>query len=148
MWRNPQETAGSPFDANDCVHTCLWLMIVRGSTPHLCLSNFLLVSFFNKVFHDGLLRKSIDWFLHDRDLHHERVKYSQLKTNRQRINPSRPDPGQKGKINLKFYFHTSLWCLKGFMEALKTFIKPFEGPQRSVKIKISVNFYFNTTFWN
>ena len=24
--------------------------------------------------------------------------------------------------------------------------KPFEAPQRSVKIKIQVNFYFNTTF--
>ena len=31
------------------------------------------------------------------------------------------------KIKLKFYFHTSLWCLN---------IKPFEAPQRSVKIKI------------
>ena len=34
------------------------------------------------------------------------------------------------------------------MKTLKTFIKPFEAPQRSVKIKIQVNFYFNTTFWN
>ena len=32
------------------------------------------------------------------------------------------------------------------MKALKAFIKPFEAPQRSVKIKIKVNFYFNTTF--
>ena len=37
---------------------------------------------------------------------------------------------------------------KGFMKALKTFIKPFGAPQRSVKIKIYVDFYFNTTFWN
>ena len=29
----------------------------------------------------------------------------------------------------------------------KTFIKPFEAPQRSVKIK-KVNFHFNTTFRN
>ena len=28
------------------------------------------------------------------------------------LNPSRHDPGQKEKINLNFYFHTSLWCLK------------------------------------
>ena len=34
------------------------------------------------------------------------------------------------------------------MKASKAFIKPFETPQRSVKIKISVNFHFNTTFWN
>ena len=39
------------------------------------------------------------------------------------INPSRPDPGEREKINLNFYFH-------------KAFIKPFEAPQRSVKIKI------------
>ena len=30
--------------------------------------------------------------------------------------------------------------LKGFMKAFKGFIKPFEAPQRSVKIKIHVNF--------
>ena len=30
-------------------------------------------------------------------------------------------------------------------EAFKAFIKPFEVPQRSVKIKIYFNFYFNTT---
>ena len=36
------------------------------------------------------------------------------------------------KIELNFYFHTSLWCLKRFY----AFIKPFEAPQRSVKIKI------------
>ena len=42
------------------------------------------------------------------------------------------------KSELNFYFHTSLWCLKQFYEgmALKAFIKPFEAPQRSVKIKI------------
>ena len=37
------------------------------------------------------------------------------------------------KIKLNLYFHTSLWCSKGFMKA---FIKTFEAPQRSVKIKI------------
>ena len=45
------------------------------------------------------------------------------------------------KIKLNFYFHTSLWCLKGFMKALKAFIKPFEAPQRSMKIKI-LTFFF------
>ena len=37
---------------------------------------------------------------------------------------------------------------KGFMKALKTIIKYYEAPQRSVKIKIELNFYFNTTFRN
>ena len=28
------------------------------------------------------------------------------------VNPSRSDPERKEKINLNFYFHSSLWCLK------------------------------------
>ena len=31
----------------------------------------------------------------------------------------RLDPGRRKKINLNFYFHTSLWCLKRFYEGLK-----------------------------
>ena len=38
-------------------------------------------------------------------------------------------------IEADFYFHTFLCASKGFMKALKAFIKPFEAPQRSVKIK-------------
>ena len=53
------------------------------------------------------------------------------------INPSSPDPGQREKNDLNFYFRTSLWCFKNF-----------EASHRSVKIKIRVNFYFNATFWN
>ena len=34
------------------------------------------------------------------------------------------------------------------MMALKAFVKPFEAPQKRVKIKISVNFYFNIKFLN
>ena len=34
------------------------------------------------------------------------------------------------------------------MKALKAFTKPFEVPQRKVKIKIKLNFYFSTTFRN
>ena len=34
------------------------------------------------------------------------------------LNPSRPDPGQREKLNLNFYFHTSLWCLKRFYGGL------------------------------
>ena len=52
------------------------------------------------------------------------------------INPSRPNSGQREKIKLNFYFHTSLWYFKRFYEPFKAFIKPFEAPQRSVKIKI------------
>ena len=33
-------------------------------------------------------------------------------------NPSRPDPGGREKMNLNFYFHTSLLCLKRFYEGL------------------------------
>ena len=28
------------------------------------------------------------------------------------LNPSRPGPGRREKINLNFCFHTSLWCIK------------------------------------
>ena len=41
------------------------------------------------------------------------------------LNPSRPDPGQREKINLNFYFYTSLWCLKMFYEGLKGLHKSF-----------------------
>ena len=43
------------------------------------------------------------------------------------FNPSRPNLG-----------HRVVLCgaPKGFMKALKAFIKPFYGPQRGVKIKI------------
>ena len=46
------------------------------------------------------------------------------------FNLSRSDPGRREKIDLNFYFQTSLWCLR-----TTVFIKPFEAPQRSVKIK-------------
>ena len=53
------------------------------------------------------------------------------------------NPGQSEKIKLNFYFHTLCGASKGFMKVLKAFIKPFEAPQRSVKIKIELNFYLN-----
>ena len=55
---------------------------------------------------------------------------------RAKVNLPLPNIGQREKIHLNFYFH-ALWC-----------VKPFQEPQRSVKIKLWVNFYFNTTFWN
>ena len=55
------------------------------------------------------------------------------------LNTSRPNPGRRKKINLYFYFLTSLRASKGFITALK---------QGSAKKKNYVNFYFDTTFWN
>ena len=52
------------------------------------------------------------------------------------INPSCPGPGQREKINLNFYFTLLCGASQGFMKAFKAFIKPFEAPQRSVKIKV------------
>ena len=43
------------------------------------------------------------------------------------INPSRPDPGRREKINLYFYFHTSSWCLKRFHEGPEGLYKTFWG---------------------
>ena len=64
------------------------------------------------------------------------------------FNFARPDPRRKEKTNLNFIFTLFCGASKGFMNVLKTFIKPSEAPQRSVKIKIKVNFDFNITFWN
>ena len=48
------------------------------------------------------------------------------------INPSHPNPRQREKIKLNFYFHTPLRCLKRFYEGLKAFIEPFKAPKRIV----------------
>ena len=48
----------------------------------------------------------------------------------------------KWKINLSFYFCTSFWCLTRFFKAFKAFAKPFEAPQRGLKIK-KVGFFFS-----
>ena len=48
------------------------------------------------------------------------------------------------KINLiKLILIFTLLCSasKGFLKAFKTFINPFEAPQRSMKIKIKLIFY-------
>ena len=49
------------------------------------------------------------------------------------INPSRPDPGRREKITKILNFTLLCGASKGFMKA---FIKPFEPPQRSMKIKL------------
>ena len=61
------------------------------------------------------------------------------KASRINYNSSRSDPRRIEKINWNFYFRTSLWCLKRFYQTWKAFIKPFEAPQRSLRVKISVN---------
>ena len=35
------------------------------------------------------------------------------------LNPSRPNPGQREKIKLNFYFHTLCGASKGFIKALR-----------------------------
>ena len=50
--------------------------------------------------------------IHGREGHSRKFEYFLF-------NPSRPDPRRREKINLSFYFHTSLWCLKRFYEGLK-----------------------------
>ena len=49
-------------------------------------------------------------------------------------------PYEQKNIKLNIYFHISLWCLKRFSEGLKGLHKPFEGPQRCVKIKFNLIF--------
>ena len=56
------------------------------------------------------------------------------------VNSSRPDPGLREKINLNFIFTLLCSGSKGFMKALKAFIKPFETPQRSVKKSLHKTF--------
>ena len=47
-----------------------------------------------------------------------------------------PIPDKKKKLTYIFIFTLLGGASKGFMKALKAFIKPFEAPQRSLKIKI------------
>ena len=47
-----------------------------------------------------------------------------------------PTPDEEKKLIYIFIFTLLRGVLKGFMEALKAFIKPFEAPQKKSKIKI------------
>ena len=49
--------------------------------------------------------------------------------------PCISDSSIKVKINLNFYFHTSLWCLKRFYEGLKGFHKSFRGNLKESDLK-------------
>ena len=57
-----------------------------------------------------------------------------------------PTPDEEKKLTSIFIFIFFCGASKGFMKALKAFIKTFEAPQ-SVKIK-KVTFYFNINFLN
>ena len=62
------------------------------------------------------------------------------------INPSRPDPGRREKINLNYYFHTSLWCFKRFYEGLKGLHKTFWGTTKKCENKNLSWFLFYYNF--
>ena len=51
-------------------------------------------------------------------------------------------PDKERKLTSIFIFTLLCFASEGFMKVLKTFIKPFEAPERSVKIKVLVNFDF------
>ena len=51
------------------------------------------------------------------------------------FNPSHPDPGRREKLNLNFYFHTPLRCLKRFYEGLKGLHKTFSGSTKKCENK-------------
>ena len=52
-----------------------------------------------------------------------------------KVNPFRPNPRRRDKTNLNFIFTLLCGASKGFMKG-KAFIKPFDAPQRSIKVKI------------
>ena len=55
-------------------------------------------------------------------------------SNRNPLNPSRPNLGRREKIKLNFYFHF-LWCLKRFYEGLKDLHKTFWGTTKKCENK-------------
>ena len=54
-------------------------------------------------------------------------------------NPSSPDPDRRQKINLDFYFHTSLWCLKRFREGLKDTHREKASSNKTPALRKSTN---------
>ena len=51
------------------------------------------------------------------------------------LNPSRPNPRQRERINLNFYIYTTLWCLQRFYEDIKRLHKTFRGTSRKCENK-------------
>ena len=61
--------------------------------------------------------------------------------------PSCPNLGRTEKINLNFYFHNSLCCLKRFYEGLKDLHKTFWDTKKNCENK-NLSCYFNINFSN
>ena len=51
------------------------------------------------------------------------------------MNPSRPDPGRKGKTNINFIFTLFYDASKGFMKALKSLHKTFSNTTKKYENK-------------
>ena len=56
-------------------------------------------------------------------------------SNKGDFNPSIPIPDDEKKINLNFYFRTSLWYLQRFYEGLKGLHKTFWGTTKKYENK-------------
>ena len=65
-----------------------------------------------------------------------------------KLNPSHPNPGQREKINLNFYFHTSLRYLKWFCEGFKSLHKSFWATTKKYENNNLSLFFMSTTFLN
>ena len=65
----------------------------------------------------------------------EAIFLKEVKKINNNVNPSRPNLGQREKIKLNFYFHTSLWYLKRFCEGLKDLHKTFWGTAKKCESK-------------
>ena len=66
---------------------------------------------------------------------------------KQNFNLSRPYPGQREKINLNFYVHTSLRCLKRFYEGIKGLHKIFWSTTKKCENKNLVSSEVSFTPW-
>ena len=67
---------------------------------------------------------------------HATTHYCLIKENLNGTTLSVPIPDEEKKLSQIFIFTLLCGDSKDFLKALKAFIKPFESPQRSVKIKI------------
>ena len=67
---------------------------------------------------------------------HATTHYCLIKENLNETILSVPIPDEEKKLSQIFIFTLLCGDSKGFLKALKAFTKPFESPQRSVKIKI------------
>ena len=53
-----------------------------------------------------------------------------------------PIPGRREKLNLNFYFHTSLRCLLRFYERLKGIYKTFRGTTKQKSENKNLSYFF------